>query len=63
MPLTSAAALLDDLGQHRLLDAARLAEARAMRPAGDARALAGELIRRGWLTPYQVNQLAQGKGA
>ena len=26
------------------------------------RALAGELIRRGWLTPYQVNQLLQGRG-
>ena len=24
--------------------------------------LAGELIRRGWLTPYQVNQLFQGRG-
>jgi WD40 repeat protein/serine/threonine protein kinase len=27
------------------------------------RELAGELIRRDWLTPYQINQLFQGKGA
>ncbi len=27
------------------------------------RALAGELIRRGWLTPYQVNQLFAGRGS
>lgn len=29
----------------------------------EPRALAGELIRRGWLTPYQVNQIAQGRAA
>jgi hypothetical protein len=28
----------------------------------DSRTLAGELIQRGWLTPYQVNQLFQEKG-
>lgn len=27
------------------------------------KALAGELIRRGWLTPYQVNQIFQGRGS
>ncbi len=35
-------------------------------PAGtfrDPRTLAGELVRRGWLTPYQVNQLFQGRAA
>jgi serine/threonine protein kinase/formylglycine-generating enzyme required for sulfatase activity len=29
----------------------------------DVRALVGELVRRGWLTPYQANQLLQGHGA
>jgi hypothetical protein len=29
---------------------------------GDSQALARELIRRGWLTPYQANQLLQGRG-
>jgi serine/threonine protein kinase len=29
----------------------------------EARLLAGELLRRGWLTAYQVNQLLQGRGA
>src|SRR5258708_980048 len=29
----------------------------------EARALAGELVKRNWLTPYQVNQLFQGRGA
>jgi serine/threonine protein kinase len=28
----------------------------------EARLLAGELLRRGWLTAYQVNQLLQGRG-
>src|ERR1700674_4645273 len=28
----------------------------------DARALAKGLIQRGWVTPYQVNQLMQGRG-
>src|SRR5262249_29186934 len=30
---------------------------------GDPRLLAQELIRRGWLTPYQVNQLFLGRGS
>ena len=29
----------------------------------DSRALARQLIQLGWLTPYQVNQIFQGKGA
>jgi serine/threonine protein kinase/WD40 repeat protein len=29
----------------------------------EVRALAGELVRRGWLTPYQANQLLQGHGS
>jgi serine/threonine-protein kinase len=28
----------------------------------DAKAIAGELVWRGWLTPYQANQLLHGRG-
>ncbi len=64
MPVDTASGLTDALRRHRLLEPAQLAEleplskARVPRP----RALAGELIRRGWLTPYQVNQLLQDRG-
>ena len=59
----SNSALLDALRQYRLLDAAQLEELEAL--AGrfpDPKALAGELIRRGWLTPYQANQIFAGRG-
>jgi eukaryotic-like serine/threonine-protein kinase len=59
-------ALLDTLRQYRLLTEAQLAALAG--PDGrarfsDPRALAGELLRRDWLTPYQVNQLLRGQGA
>jgi hypothetical protein len=61
--VTSFTSLLDCLRQYRLLETTQLreVEAQAARFA-DAEALAGELIRRGWLTPYQVNHLLQGRG-
>jgi serine/threonine-protein kinase len=64
MPVASAADLLDVLRRDRLLDAAQLAEAARAPGAGlaDARGLARELVRRGWLTPYQVNQLFRPDG-
>ena len=44
--------------------AARPATCRLLRPRfPEARGLAGELIERNWLTPYQANQLLQGRGA
>ncbi len=64
MPLDSAVALVDALRQGHLLEPAQLDElgrdihAHFPQP----RALAGELIRRGWLTPFQANQLLQGRG-
>src|SRR6516225_4932024 len=65
MPSASAASLVDALRQLRLLEPAQLEElVRGM--AGrfpEPKALAGELLRRGWLTPYQVNQLLQGRGS
>src|SRR5262249_26343882 len=57
--------LIQALGQYGLLERARLeAVARELEPHfADPRALAGELLRRGWVTPYQVNALFQGRGA
>ncbi len=61
MTLESAADLLQQLAALRLLDEEKLAAAGSLASAS-ARSLAGELIRRDWLTPFQVNQLFQGKG-
>jgi tRNA A-37 threonylcarbamoyl transferase component Bud32 len=60
----SNAPLVDALRQSRLLEPARLEEvARTLQPRfPDPQALAGELIRRGWLTSYQADQLLQGRG-
>jgi WD40 repeat protein/tRNA A-37 threonylcarbamoyl transferase component Bud32 len=63
MPLDSAAGLLDALRQARLLSPAHLEEAaRLQAHFPEPRALARELVRRGRLTPFQVNQLFQGRG-
>jgi serine/threonine protein kinase len=64
MPVESAAGLADALRRLRLLDAAQLNVAsRELVPRfPDPKALARELVRRGWLTPYQANQLFQGHG-
>ncbi len=61
--LVTAAPLVQGLREYRLLEPAQLQELEALLPRfADARALAGELIRRSWLTPYQANQLLQGRG-
>src|SRR5262249_38130390 len=70
MPMTppsqvaSAADLLAHLSALALLEDAQLAvlASAASRCGADARTLAGELVRRGWLTPFQANQLLQGRG-
>src|SRR5262249_54505974 len=55
--------LVDALRQYRLLEPAQLQELPALFARfSDAKALAGELIQRGWLSPYQANQLLQDKG-
>src|SRR6185437_3831122 len=59
-----ATTLLDELEKHRLLGPGQLKEARN-HSAGlglDVKEMAAELIRRGWLTPFQVNRLLQGLG-
>jgi eukaryotic-like serine/threonine-protein kinase len=63
MPLDSAAALVDALRDAPLLGPAQLEDLPALqanfsRPEG----LAGELARRGWLTPYQAELLLRGRG-
>ena len=64
MAAAPTAALVDALRLCRLLEPAQLDEvARALEPSfPDPKTLAGELIRRGWLTPFQANKLLQGKG-
>jgi serine/threonine protein kinase len=63
MPTPSVAALLDALRQLPLLGPEQLAAAGQLAAgAADARPFAAELLRRDWLTPYQVNQLFQGHG-
>ena len=61
--------LVDTIGlaaairQSRLLEPAQANEfGRLQASFPEPRALAGELIRRGWLTPYQINQLLRGRG-
>jgi formylglycine-generating enzyme required for sulfatase activity/tRNA A-37 threonylcarbamoyl transferase component Bud32 len=62
MTVTSVGDLLAVLP--RLLEADQLDEMKRSLSGrfAESRALAGELIRRGWLTPYQVNQIFQGRG-
>ncbi len=63
MPVSSVTDFTNAVRQCRLLEAAQFDEMGNLQAAYPApRALAGELIRRGWLTAYQVNQLMQGRG-
>jgi len=63
MTTASTTSLADALRQYRLLEPLQLEELKPLQARfPDQRALAGELIRRGWLTPYQANQLLQGRG-
>jgi serine/threonine-protein kinase len=65
IPVTSVRGLLEAIRQHDLVTTAQLftlmqEDARG-RYAGP-RSLAGDLIKRGWVTVYQVNLLLQGRG-
>jgi len=64
MGSNTAANLVAALRQHRLLEADQLTELTPKLQARfpDAKALAKELVRRSWLTPYQVKLLLQGRG-
>jgi serine/threonine-protein kinase len=65
MPLTATSSLLDALRAHPLLRPGQLEELLRDDPNrfAEARALAQHLLERGWLTPFQVNQLLLGRGA
>jgi serine/threonine protein kinase len=57
----SVAECLETLGRLPLLTSTQLKDLPRLRLA-DPRALAKALLQRGWLTPYQANQLLQGRG-
>jgi serine/threonine-protein kinase len=62
--LATAAELREALIRHGLLTPTQFKEAKdQLSQFTDARGLASELLRRDWLTPFQVNQLLQGHGA
>src|SRR4051794_15296677 len=65
MGIPSADALIALMRDARLLGTAQLEEVAGPLRArlADPLALARELVGRGWLTPYQVNQLFLGRGA
>ncbi len=61
-PIGKLAAILQ---HYHLVEPAQLAEVTGplARTFPDLKSLAGELIRRGWLTPFQVNQIFQGRAS
>jgi serine/threonine-protein kinase len=65
MSIATAADLVAALRQFQLLEPGQLDEPtrKPRLEAGDPRALARNLIHRGRLTAYQVNQIMQGRGA
>src|SRR5947207_3210020 len=61
-PMLSPTELLNWLGQYQFLSAVQLDELRPLMPTfGDTLALAKDLIRRSYLTPYQINQILTDK--
>ena len=64
MSIASVAALVDTLRSTQLLAADQLKEVAGLQARfTDPRALAKELLQRGWLTSYQLNQLFRGRKA
>jgi serine/threonine-protein kinase len=64
MPIDRVETLLDALEESQLLTPTQLEECRGSQASfADTRALARHLLQRDWLTPYQVNQLLQGKAS
>src|SRR5436190_17488580 len=63
MTLATATQLLDVLDQSGLLTPEQVQAARReLAPShAEPKALAKALLERGWLTPYQINQVFQGK--
>jgi len=64
MTITTTSALIDLLQRHQLLEESQLEKLpAAARGFSTPAALAQELLRRNWLTPFQVNQLFRGRAA
>ncbi len=63
MAIDTPSALIDLLRRDQLLDAEQLDELARAPAAASAKLLAGELLQRGWLTPFQVNQVLQDRAA
>src|ERR1700691_1455914 len=63
MLIDTVPAFIEALRNSRLLEDARLAEVeQGLRPGcTEPRGLARDILQRGWLTPYQINQLMQGR--
>ena len=63
MPVNSPPELVDLVRRLQLLPSSHLAELTDSLQAAfpEPRALAAELVRRGWLTPYQINQIFRGR--
>src|SRR5262249_43804019 len=62
--VTDSRSLVEVLQETRLLEGRELAEATDLQTRfPDAKGLGAQLIRAGWLTPFQVNQLLQGRCA
>jgi serine/threonine-protein kinase len=64
MPISSVAGLIEALREHQLLDPVQMDEVTRTLQGRfpEPRALARELLQRGWLTPFQVNHLFQDRG-
>jgi eukaryotic-like serine/threonine-protein kinase len=63
MPLVTISSFVEGLLQSQLLDADQRAEVLELQDRlSEPRQLAQELLKRGWLTPFQINQIFQGKG-
>jgi serine/threonine-protein kinase len=64
MTIAAVVDLIESLRQAKLLNAQQLEEITALQARfADPRDLARHLIQKGWLTPYQTNQIFQGKAA
>src|SRR5262249_14294521 len=63
MPVDTLPKFLQALRDSALLTPEQWAELKAFHAQSpDMRALARELVKRGWLSPYQVNQVVRGRG-
>src|SRR5438552_1631770 len=64
MPVATIASFVEGVLQSKLLEDAQCAEVhRLAESVREVREFALELLRRNWLTAYQINQILQGKGS